>query len=44
MFVFKGVPALTSRDFQEKDFDQVIDFVDQGVQIAVEAQNKTGEI
>lgn len=37
-----GVPALTSRDFQEKDFDQVIDFVDQGVQIAVEAQNKTG--
>lgn len=37
-----GAPALTSRDFKEEDFVQVIDFVHQGVQIAIEAQEKTG--
>lgn len=29
-----GSPALTSRGFVEKDFDQVAEFVDRAVQIA----------
>ena len=41
--IFPGAPALTSRNFKEEDFVQVVEFLDQGVQIAVEAQEKTGK-
>jgi glycine hydroxymethyltransferase len=34
---------LTSRNFKEDDFIQVVEFLDRGVQIALEAQDKTGE-
>ena len=34
---------MTSRDFKEEDFVQVIDYLDQGVKIAVEAQENTGK-
>ncbi|CAB3981542.1 serine hydroxymethyltransferase, mitochondrial-like [Paramuricea clavata] len=37
-----GAPALTSRNFMENDFVQVVEFLDQGVKIALEAQEKTG--
>ncbi|XP_028395978.1 serine hydroxymethyltransferase, mitochondrial-like [Dendronephthya gigantea] len=37
-----GAPALTSRDSKESDFVQVVDYLDQGVKIAVEAQENTG--
>lgn len=39
---FVGTPALTSRQFKEEDFRKVVDFIDTGVEIALEAQNKTG--
>lgn len=35
-----GSPALTSRGFVEKDFDQVADFVDRSVKIAVDLKKK----
>ena len=38
-----GTPALTSRQFKEQDFVKVVDFLDVGVEIALEAQRKTGE-
>ena len=34
-----GTPALTSRGLDEKDFDQVAEFLHRGCQIATEAQN-----
>jgi len=34
-----GTPALTSRGFDEKDFDAVADFLDRGYKLAVEAQS-----
>ncbi|XP_065052796.1 serine hydroxymethyltransferase, mitochondrial-like isoform X1 [Rhopilema esculentum] len=37
-----GTPALTSRQFKEQDFVKVVDFLDVGVEIALEAQRKTG--
>ena len=37
-----GAPALTSRNFKEEDFVKVIEYLDQGVKIAVEAQSATG--
>ncbi|XP_059150336.1 serine hydroxymethyltransferase, mitochondrial-like [Physella acuta] len=36
-----GAPALTSRGLKEKDFEKVIDLLDKGVQISVQAQAKT---
>ena len=34
---------MTSRNFNEDDFVQVVEFLDQGVKIALEAQEKTGK-
>lgn len=43
-FLFaKGAPALTSRQFKEADFEKVVDFIDEGIQIALSAKKKTGE-
>jgi glycine hydroxymethyltransferase len=39
-----GVPALTSRNFLEEDFVKVVDFLDRGVQIAIDAKAKTGKL
>lgn len=39
-----GVPALTSRDFKENDFVKVVEFLDRGVKIALEAQHATGDV
>lgn len=36
-----GAPALTSRGFNEDDFDKVVEFLDKGVQIGLEAQKST---
>ncbi|CAL1536765.1 unnamed protein product [Lymnaea stagnalis] len=36
-----GAPALTTRGFKEKDFERVIDLLDKGVQITVQAQQQT---
>ncbi|XP_064614014.1 serine hydroxymethyltransferase, mitochondrial-like [Liolophura sinensis] len=36
-----GAPALTSRGFNEADFDKVVEFLDKGVQIGLEAQKST---
>lgn len=38
-----GAPALTSRNFKEGDFVKVIEYLDRGVKIAVEAQSATGD-
>ncbi|PFX30489.1 Serine hydroxymethyltransferase, mitochondrial [Stylophora pistillata] len=38
-----GAPALTSRNFKEEDFVKVVEYLDQGVNIAVEAQSATGD-
>lgn len=37
-----GTPALTTRGFEEEDFDTVAEFFDRGVKIALDIQNKTG--
>ena len=39
---FVGAPALTSRNFKEDDFVKVVEFLDRGVKIALEAQSATG--
>lgn len=38
-----GAPALTSRNFLEKDFVQVAEFLDQGFQITSELTQATGK-
>ena len=38
--LYLGAPALTSRSFEEADFEKVVDYIDQGVQIAVEAKTR----
>ncbi|KAK3927656.1 Serine hydroxymethyltransferase, mitochondrial [Frankliniella fusca] len=38
-----GAPALTSRNFKEKDFEKVVDFLDIAVDIAAEAKSKSGK-
>ena len=38
-----GAPALTSRGFNEADFVQVADLVDEGVRICIKIQEKTGK-
>jgi len=43
-FFSAGVPALTSRNFKEADFVKVVEYLDRGVKIALEAQNATGRI
>lgn len=39
-----GTPALTSRGLKEADFEKVVDFIDEGIQIALDIKKKTGEI
>uniref|UniRef100_A0A3Q2C8F6 Serine hydroxymethyltransferase n=3 Tax=Cyprinodon variegatus TaxID=28743 RepID=A0A3Q2C8F6_CYPVA len=39
-----GAPALTSRQFKEADFEKVVDFIDEGIQIALSAKKKTGNL
>ncbi|KAK3732878.1 hypothetical protein QZH41_018669, partial [Actinostola sp. cb2023] len=38
-----GTPALTSRNFKEQDFERVVELIDVGVDIVVEAQKSSGE-
>ncbi|XP_026121573.1 serine hydroxymethyltransferase, mitochondrial-like [Carassius auratus] len=39
-----GSPALTSRQFKEADFQQVVDFFDQGIKIALDVKKKTKKL
>ncbi|KAL1272228.1 hypothetical protein QQF64_028090 [Cirrhinus molitorella] len=39
-----GTPALTSRQFKESDFQQVVDFIDQGIKIALDVKTKTKKL
>jgi len=39
-----GTPALTSRGFKEADMVKVAEFLDRGVKIAIEVQNKVGKM
>uniref|UniRef100_A0A3B3Z3D6 Serine hydroxymethyltransferase n=1 Tax=Poecilia mexicana TaxID=48701 RepID=A0A3B3Z3D6_9TELE len=39
-----GAPALTSRQFKEGDFEKVVDFIDEGIQIALSVKQKTGNL
>lgn len=39
-----GAPALTSRGFKEEDFGKVVDFIDEAVQIALEAKSQTKKL
>jgi len=36
-----GAPALTTRGFKESDFEKVVDLLDKGVQLAIQAQKST---
>ena len=38
-----GAPALTSRNFKEEDFRKVIELLDRGVEIAIDAQAKSSK-
>lgn len=38
-----GTPALTSRQFKEADFEKVVEFIDEGIHIALDVKKKTGE-
>lgn len=38
-----GTPALTSRQFKEADFEKTVEFIDEGIQIALDVKKKTGE-
>lgn len=42
-FFSSGTPALTSRQFREADFEKVVEFIDEGIQIALDVKKKTGE-
>ncbi|XP_034445410.1 serine hydroxymethyltransferase, mitochondrial-like isoform X4 [Hippoglossus hippoglossus] len=39
-----GTPALTSRQFNETDFKKVVEFIDEGIQIALDVKKKTGNL
>jgi len=39
-----GAPALTSRQFKEDDFVQVVEFMDEGFKIALDVKKKTGKL
>ncbi|XP_004070395.2 serine hydroxymethyltransferase, mitochondrial [Oryzias latipes] len=39
-----GTPALTSRGLKEADFEKVVDFIDEGIQIALDIKKKTGNL
>lgn len=42
-FSATGAPALTSRQFKEADFVQVVEFMDEGFKIALDVKKKTGK-
>jgi len=39
-----GTPALTSRNFKEKDFQQVGEYIHRCIQVAIKIQEKTGKL
>ncbi|XP_076825276.1 serine hydroxymethyltransferase, mitochondrial-like [Clavelina lepadiformis] len=39
-----GTPALTSRNFKEADFVKVVEYIDRGVEIAIDAKSKTKKL
>ncbi|KAI4902099.1 hypothetical protein NFI96_013172, partial [Prochilodus magdalenae] len=39
-----GAPALTSRQFKEADFEQVVEFMDEGFKIALDVKKKTKKL
>ncbi|XP_056017828.1 serine hydroxymethyltransferase-like [Ostrea edulis] len=39
-----GAPALTSRNFQEKDFERVVEFIHKGLEITKEAMQNCGPL
>eukprot|EP01088_Endostelium_zonatum_P014584 TRINITY_DN325_c0_g1_i1.p1 TRINITY_DN325_c0_g1~~TRINITY_DN325_c0_g1_i1.p1 ORF type:complete len:479 (-),score=101.48 TRINITY_DN325_c0_g1_i1:44-1480(-) len=39
-----GSPAMTSRGLVEKDFEQVVEFLDRAVKISIEVQKKSGKL
>ena len=36
-----GTPALTTRGFKEKDIDQVVEYLDQALKIAIQIKDET---
>ena len=40
---FSGTPALTSRNFKEKDFVCVVEYIDRAVKIGLQAQKKSSK-
>lgn len=44
VFCGPGAPALTSRQFKEADFVQVVEFMDEGFKIGLDVKKKTGEL
>ncbi|ETE71785.1 Serine hydroxymethyltransferase, mitochondrial [Ophiophagus hannah] len=39
-----GAPALTSRRFQEADFQKVVELIDEGIQIGLDVKQKTSKL
>lgn len=39
-----GAPALTSRQFKEADFEKVVAFIDEGIQIGLDVKKKTTKL
>ncbi|KAM4795790.1 serine hydroxymethyltransferase, mitochondrial [Rhinophrynus dorsalis] len=39
-----GAPALTSRNFKEADFEKVVGFIDEGIQIGLDVKSKTTKL
>ncbi|CAG6021225.1 unnamed protein product [Menidia menidia] len=39
-----GAPALTSRQLKEPDFEKVVDFIDEGIHIALDVKKNTGNL
>lgn len=42
-FSLTGTPALTSQQFKEADFEKIVEFIDEGIQIKLDVKKKTGE-
>ncbi|XP_041330673.1 serine hydroxymethyltransferase, mitochondrial [Pyrgilauda ruficollis] len=39
-----GAPALTSRHFREEDFQKVVEFIDEGIALALDVKSKTSKL
>ncbi|XP_041257165.1 serine hydroxymethyltransferase, mitochondrial [Onychostruthus taczanowskii] len=39
-----GAPALTSRHFREEDFRKVVEFIDEGIALALDVKSKTSKL